>query len=67
MDEKSSPGHGGKRPGAGRPHGSVAERTYDAQLGVVCFADQLAAWRERARTSGVGFSEWVRRTLDAAT
>lgn len=50
-------GHGGKRPGAGRP------RTTDATLSIRCLESELERWRERAAEVGQTLSAWVRERL----
>ena len=56
-------GHGGRRPGAGRPSAESVPRR--SRLSVRCRADQRDAWLEAARLRGVELSDVVREYLDA--
>ncbi len=54
---------GGSRPGAGRKATGDKRGTH---LHVRVSEEKLMAWKEAAARSGVGLTEWVERTLDAA-
>ena len=56
---------GGKRPGAGRPKKYGRSSLSETHL-IRSTKEQGERWRRVAQSKGLEFSDWARKTLDAA-